>query len=66
MSGCLEDRAEGKRGYYMTRLTANNRDDRTLKNREQLVVHNCREPNEHNIHESQGQNIIQGYSHKDS
>lgn len=39
-------------------VTANNRDDRTLKNREQVVILNCQELGRHNTHMLQGQNDI--------
>lgn len=34
-------KTEGKRSCCMTRLTTNNRDDRTLRNRKQVVVLKC-------------------------
>lgn len=53
MSGCFGSDIKVKEA-----VTANNRDDRTLKNREQVVILNCQEPSRHNTHILQGQNDI--------
>lgn len=49
MIGYLEFRTKGQKSCYMTRLTANNRDDGTLRKITGVVL-NCQESSGHNIH----------------